>query len=168
MINITTTAHRASLAAHTKNINIVSSSEQQCSHLCHNKKCVNPIHLIMESPANNDLRKCCNREQTCICNQTVRCIFPSTYLCIFCAKEVSDDDYALECDECRKWQHIYCQNIINRKMYMTLNKCRKNIHFPWTCDDCIQFNSGILYQGGGHYLWVGVVFFENRRVLKSP
>ena len=37
-----------------------------CSHLCHQKLCVNPKHISVESKVVNNHRKYCFREQKCI------------------------------------------------------------------------------------------------------
>ena len=126
------TAHRASLGCHEKSRAILESSDE-ASHLCHNTKCVNPKHLIMEKPKFNAKRKNCVKENACICRQPVKCIFPK-FPCIYCKKEVSDNDQAITCDVCDKWQHIACQNIITQEKYQEM--LDTSIELKWDCDRC--------------------------------
>ena len=133
-----TTAPRVSLCAYKKDIDILLSRELECSHLCHNKKCVNPFHLTLESRDCNEQRKDCNKYQICICDQPVACVFPTTYLCILCSTEVTDDDWALDCDRCKRWQHITCGHIISAQDYMKLNRIGKTGKYPWICVNCTK------------------------------
>ncbi len=45
------------------------------SHLCHNKRCANPYHLIFEYTGHNVTRNgCIHSKKGCICNLSVKCI----------------------------------------------------------------------------------------------
>ena len=56
-------AHRASLMVQR---NCALPKQLQASHLCRNKKCVNPQHLNLESNVINNQRKTCFRENNCL------------------------------------------------------------------------------------------------------
>ena len=53
----TVTVHRMALILHIGNIDILPSS--QASHLCNNKCCVNPAHIVFEDNFTNNSRKTC-------------------------------------------------------------------------------------------------------------
>ncbi|KAK7538285.1 uncharacterized protein J3D65DRAFT_694482 [Phyllosticta citribraziliensis] len=44
------------------------------SHRCHNKTCINPWHLILETASHNELRNTCVRNRVCTCPQDNRCL----------------------------------------------------------------------------------------------
>jgi hypothetical protein len=48
----------------------------ECSHRCHNKKCINPSHLVWEPKWRNNKRKLCEKRKLCICGSADSCIFP--------------------------------------------------------------------------------------------
>ena len=55
--------------------------------------------------------------------------------CIFCEKEVENEHKAIECDKCKKWQHIRCDKVMNGWKY---NRIKKGIElFQWSCKKCI-------------------------------
>ena len=55
--------------------------------------------------------------------------------CIVCEKEVENEHKAIECDKCKKWQHIRCDKVMNGWKY---NRIKKGIElFQWSCKKCI-------------------------------
>lgn len=53
-----------------------STDTDEASHLCHNNHCVNPDHLVWESPNRNRLRGSCEDKNECGCGLDPKCIFP--------------------------------------------------------------------------------------------
>ncbi|KAH3770509.1 hypothetical protein DPMN_171796 [Dreissena polymorpha] len=41
----------------------------------------------------------------------------SEYTCIHCERNVNDDDHAILCDQCEKWQHLSCDTGISLRQY---------------------------------------------------
>merc|ERR1712130_238186 len=54
--------------------------------------------------------------------------------CIKCKEEVNEEDWALECDKCNRWQHIMCGNIIGKKKYIEMTTGKMEI--DWKCAEC--------------------------------
>ena len=52
-----------------------TEANQICSHLCHEKKCCNPNHLVWEDEVRNKQREICVRARECICKLEPKCIF---------------------------------------------------------------------------------------------
>ena len=62
-----------------------------------------------------------------------------------CSAEVTDDDWALECDKCNQWSHIECCDI-NDEEYMEL---QNKSSFVWHCPGCefMNFSDSIFHLG---------------------
>ena len=64
-----TTCHRAAfllkMFKEGKVATLQVDKEVECSHLCHNKICINVDHLTLESKRVNSSRKVCARRRTC-------------------------------------------------------------------------------------------------------
>ena len=136
IMNKVTTAHRVSLCCHLKDINFMTR-KLQVSHLCHNKKCVFVKHLVSESQSDNRKRSKCAKKKKCFCKHAVSCIFPAPPPkdpCIYCTQNVNNEDQALDCDGCKKWQHINCDDIMTMEEYTTLNE--ENGVKEWKCFKC--------------------------------
>ena len=61
-------AHRVSAFVNNGldgNFDFVLSERLHASHLCHNKKCINPSHINLESSSINQLRQNCIRTNAC-------------------------------------------------------------------------------------------------------
>jgi hypothetical protein len=54
--------------------------------------------------------------------------------CIYCNKEVGNDDKAIECEKCSKWQHIKCDGIMDGWKYNRVIKGKEK--FQWMCVSC--------------------------------
>jgi hypothetical protein len=61
----------------------------------------------------------------------------NTDLCLYCTKVVAVDDEALECEKCKGWQHIVCNNIIKEEEYERLNNDTDYIYI-WKCQQCMN------------------------------
>ncbi|KAH3704163.1 hypothetical protein DPMN_079219 [Dreissena polymorpha] len=46
----------------------------------------------------------------------------SEYTCIHCERNVNDDDRAISCDQCEKWQHLSCDTGISLRQYRKMMK----------------------------------------------
>ena len=57
------------------------------------------------------------------------------YSCIECRQPVRDDDMALSCDTCERWQHIICNNIVTDDEYRDFLNNRAEI--SWICRYCV-------------------------------
>ena len=64
-----TSAHRAALLLHLfkegKVATLQVDKTLECSHLCHNKMCINVKHLVLENKNENLSRKVCLRRKAC-------------------------------------------------------------------------------------------------------
>lgn len=64
-----TSAHRAALLIHLLKEGKVATLQVdktlECSHLCHNRMCVNINHLVLEKKTENLSRKVCFRRKAC-------------------------------------------------------------------------------------------------------
>ena len=74
-----TRVHRLAYMAHHNSLKLPTVNNfgetLEVSHLCHNKLCVNPDHLILETPNNNMLRIHCRRAGVCTMAHVLPCIF---------------------------------------------------------------------------------------------
>lgn len=52
----------------------------EVSHICHNKLCVKPCHLTLESHQTNTRRNACKHQNSCLRDHTPHCIFPGKFL----------------------------------------------------------------------------------------
>lgn len=50
--------------------------EGDASHLCHNKLCIEPLHLTLEPRSVNNSRQICNTQKYCTRKHEPYCIFP--------------------------------------------------------------------------------------------
>ncbi|KAH3880464.1 hypothetical protein DPMN_004378 [Dreissena polymorpha] len=57
----------------------------------------------------------------------------SEYTCIHCERNVNDDDRAISCDQCEKWQHLSCDTGISLRKY---RKMMKGAVVEWKCREC--------------------------------
>ncbi|KAH3818156.1 hypothetical protein DPMN_119752 [Dreissena polymorpha] len=57
----------------------------------------------------------------------------SEYTCIHCERNVNDDDRAISCDQCEKWQHLSCDTGISLRQY---RKMMKAAVVEWKCRKC--------------------------------
>lgn len=48
--------------------------DEQASHLCHNRACIDVTHLVWESPGNNARRKHCVQHGKCVCKLQPPCL----------------------------------------------------------------------------------------------
>ena len=48
------------------------------------------------------------------------------------SSSVLDNDKGLQCDNCKRWTHINCENTTD-KMYKVLQECEKEL---WFCGKC--------------------------------
>ena len=55
------------------------------------------------------------------------------YPCGICSKNVTNNHYAVYCDNCNVWVHIKCNNI-TKYCYRKLEKSKD----PWFCKNCIK------------------------------
>lgn len=46
----------------------------EASHLCHQRRCCNPQHLVIETHRSNERRKPCWVKKVCVCQQHPRCV----------------------------------------------------------------------------------------------
>jgi len=60
-------------------------------------------------------------------------IMASEYTCIHCERNVNDDDRAISCDQCEKWQHLSCDTGISLRQY---RKMMKGAVVEWKCREC--------------------------------
>ena len=58
-------AHRLSYFAHYQNQVPPPDCKLDVSHLCHNKSCINPGHLVLEPHSTNCKRRLCHHEKRC-------------------------------------------------------------------------------------------------------
>eukprot|EP00794_Sanderia_malayensis_P011476 gene11476-12672_t len=56
------------------------------------------------------------------------------YFCVSCKKEVHPRQEAIECNECKRWQHRTCKSGVSREDYRRFN--REEIEIDWKCEDC--------------------------------
>lgn len=69
--------HRLMYFAHNSPVEL--DRKMHVSHVCHNKKCINPDHLAYESAAENNSRKICQGNGECTGHRgSKRCVFPDT------------------------------------------------------------------------------------------
>lgn len=66
-------AHRLAFMVYNKVIDI--DTQVEISHLCHVKKCINPLHLALETNLVNLSRRACHQAKTCFKSHTPHCIF---------------------------------------------------------------------------------------------
>jgi hypothetical protein len=66
-----------------------------------------------------------------------------TDACIECSLQVMDEDQALSCDQCTRWQHIICENIASEEQYESFLNSRATI--SWVCRPC-QKNTSLTSQ----------------------
>jgi len=59
--------------------------------------------------------------------------------CIKCKVPVEDDDRAITCDDCERWQHIACNNIITDDEYDNALDGTSNLE--WCCPRCTNAKS---------------------------
>ena len=58
--------HRLAYFLHVGDISALqTNTSEQCSHTCHNTKCINPEHISLESSAINLQRQTCIQNQKC-------------------------------------------------------------------------------------------------------
>ncbi|KAH3878349.1 hypothetical protein DPMN_002237 [Dreissena polymorpha] len=57
----------------------------------------------------------------------------SEYPCLLCERNVNDDDRAISCDQCEKWQHLSCDTGISLRQY---RKMMKGAVVEWKCREC--------------------------------
>ena len=63
--------------------------------------------------------------------------------CVVCKDEVGDDDKALECDLCEKWEHVTCVRAVDRPqeaMYQALIDNRSKA-IMYVCSQCRKYGS---------------------------
>ena len=65
--------HRVAYKLHHKTFELEKSLE--VSHLCHNHRCINPSHLVLELHEINSSRLSCKVQQKCTHGHTPFCIF---------------------------------------------------------------------------------------------
>ena len=56
------------------------------------------------------------------------------YPCIVCNVEILNIDTAIDCDQCHRWNHLYCGTGISIESYRTMNSNNGNI--TWRYRDC--------------------------------
>lgn len=66
-------AHRLSVMYFTRTLYL--NPDLQVSHLCHHRLCVNPYHLVLESPVTNNERNKCKSLKNCNGLHTPPCLF---------------------------------------------------------------------------------------------
>jgi len=77
-------AHRVAYMVHHKLLRhevprlSVEGIELDVSHRCHNKACVNPLHLVLEAHCINVSRYYCSSAGSCLGGHTPLCLFPRT------------------------------------------------------------------------------------------
>jgi len=60
---------------------------------------------------------------------------PDPNACIHCNKVVKDNDEALACDSCERWQHIRCQKIVGVRKYRRICEAAEP-PIKWICKFC--------------------------------
>ncbi|GFR98026.1 protein pygopus-like protein [Elysia marginata] len=53
--------------------------------------------------------------------------------CVACHKNVRNNQEAVQCDSCSRWQHRVCGTNISKTLYVELTQSE---HFAWTCSWC--------------------------------
>ncbi|GFS12716.1 hypothetical protein ElyMa_001378900 [Elysia marginata] len=53
--------------------------------------------------------------------------------CVACHKNVCNNQEAVQCDSCSRWQHCVCGTNISKTLYVQLTQSE---HFAWTCSWC--------------------------------
>ena len=73
-----TKAHRLIYACYYNNLNLLHPENKHvnCSHRCHNRRCCNPSHLVLETSAQNGSRSTCHHfRSNDTCQHNPPCIF---------------------------------------------------------------------------------------------
>ena len=58
-------AHRLIYFLNIRDIDGLENGNLHCSHICHNTKCINPVHISLEEPFINQERKICVKMGHC-------------------------------------------------------------------------------------------------------
>ncbi|KAH3725608.1 hypothetical protein DPMN_051454 [Dreissena polymorpha] len=56
------------------------------------------------------------------------------YPCVYCERNVGEDDTAISCDECLKWQHLSCETGVSLRQYRKMVK--GEVVVEWKCREC--------------------------------
>ncbi|KAH3790283.1 hypothetical protein DPMN_168479 [Dreissena polymorpha] len=56
------------------------------------------------------------------------------YHCVYCARNVGEEDKAISCDECERWQHLSCETGVSLRQYRKMMK--GNAVVTWKCCEC--------------------------------
>ena len=56
------------------------------------------------------------------------------YPCIVCSMEIENGDNAIDCDNCHRWNHLYCGTGITMEEYRMMT--RNDGQLNWRCCDC--------------------------------